>query len=104
MKKKKNIKLEVKNLKKKKLTLKDYQVFLKEFNEFKEQCNNKHKYIQNNRFYLAIVDNSISIEIEMKEVNIFVLLGYFNDLGDCQKAREKFSKIILELNECGFWD
>jgi hypothetical protein len=91
-------------LKKKKLRKKDYERFLEEFQKFKEECNSKHKYKESSKYYLIIVDNQVGIELENNEVNIFVKLGYFNHLGDCQKAREKFKNIIIELNENGYWD
>ena len=78
--------------------------FIKEFREYKNNCNEKHKYKESSKYYLAIVNNTVSIEIENKQTNTFVLLGYFNNLGDCQKAREKYQKKILELNEYGYWD
>ena len=96
--------MEVNNLRKKRPTLNDFEQFIKEFREYKSNCNEKHKYKESSKYYLAILNNTVSIEIENKETNTFVLLGYFNSLGDCQKAREKFQKKILELNEYGYWD
>ena len=96
--------MEVNNLRKKRPTLNDSEQFIREFKEYKNKCNEKHKYEESSKYYLAILNNTVSIEIENKQTNTFVLLGYFNNLGDCQKAREKYQKKILELNEYGYWD
>lgn len=88
----------------KKNILNKYKEFINEFTEFKNKCNEKHKDKEVSKYYLAIVNNTVSIEIDNQQTNTFVLLGYFNNLGDCQKAREKFQKEILLLNKYGCWD
>lgn len=97
--------MEVKRLtKKKKVTMLEFKKFLKEFEDYKNECNKKHSYKEANKYYLVIINNTLGIEIENKDFDAFVLLGYFNSLNDCQKAREKFENRIIEFNDYGYWD
>lgn len=80
--------------------------FLEDFNKFKNSCNEKRieqGYLSNgiDKYYLAVIliDGKPSVKIEQVNilVNEFVLLGYFLDLGDIQKARSRYERSIIKL-------
>ena len=85
-------------------SLKDYKNFILEFNKFRDECNFNHKEKESNKYYLVIVNNLVYVELENNYMNSFVVLGYFNNLGDCQKAKVLFNDKILEFNKYGFWN
>ena len=87
-----------------KCTVKDFNSFLKVFNDYKNTCNEKSKYRKFSNYFLAILNNTVSIEMKPIGIELFPLLGYFNDLGDCQRARELFQNDIIKFDMCGYWD
>ena len=87
-----------------KCMVEDFNSFLQVFNDYKNACNEKSKYRKFSNYFLAILNNTVSIEMKPIGIELFPLLGYFNDLGECQRARELFQNDILKFDMCGYWD
>lgn len=85
-------------------TLDDYFEFLKLFNYYKEECIKKSEGVtESKRYYLGITDRKVSIEKGSNGTEVFPILGYFNNLRDCKRAKEMFQNTILEFDKYGFW-
>ena len=87
-----------------KCTVEDFNSFLQVFNDYKNACNEKSKCRKYSNYFLAILNNTVSIEMKPIGIELFPLLGYFNDLGYCQRARELFQNDILKFDMGGYWD
>lgn len=87
-----------------KCTVEDFNSFLQVFNDYKNACNEKSKCRKYSNYFLAILNNTVSIEMKPIGIELFPLLGYFNNLGDCQRARELFQNDILKFDMGGYWD
>lgn len=86
------------------LTLDDYFEFLKLFNYYKEECMKKSEdVVGSKRYYLGVTDRRVSIEKKSGGTEVFPILGYFNNLRDCKRAKEMFQNTILEFDKYGFW-
>ena len=85
-------------------TLDDYFEFLKLFNYYKEECIKKSEEAdESNKYYLGVTDRKVSIEKKSGEIEVFPILGYFNNLRDCKRAKKMFQNTILEFDKYGFW-
>lgn len=85
-------------------TLDDYFEFLKLFNFYKEECIKKSEDIAESRkYYLGVTNRKVSIEKKSGEIEVFPILGYFNNLRDCKRAKKMFQNTILEFDKYGFW-
>lgn len=85
-------------------TLDDYFEFLKLFNYYKEECIKKSKdVVESKKYYLGVTDGEVSIEKKSGGIEVFPILGYFNNLRDCKRAKEMFQNTILEFDKYGFF-